>query len=249
MNMLLNPGGHWLAASILALLAFAPLQDNGATKPENGRQAMASEQKVRPAAVAGSFYPADAKELSAMMDDFLSRVTTLRIADPILAAVAPHAGYVYSGPVAAYTFAQLKGSNFKRVVVIAPTHYVSFDYTAVYDGDAYATPLGNVPVDKAFARELVKMSATMQLSDKGHQFTADAPEHSVEVQLPWLQKVLGSFEVVPIVMGDQSYESSRALGVALAKLIQKEGARRDTGAGQLRSLPLSSLRRCGDDRS
>ena len=72
------------------------------------------------------------------------------------------------GPVAAYTYAQLKGRGYKRVVVIAPSHYVAFDYTIIYDGDAYATPLGNVPVDKAFARELQKMSSTMKLSGEGH---------------------------------------------------------------------------------
>jgi AmmeMemoRadiSam system protein A len=72
------------------------------------------------------------------------------------------------------------------------------------------------------------MSSTMQLSDKGHQATADAPEHSVEVQLPWLQKVLGNFEIVPIVMGDQSYENSHALGVALAKLIKAGGKEDET---------------------
>jgi AmmeMemoRadiSam system protein B/AmmeMemoRadiSam system protein A len=99
---------------------------------------------------------------------------------------------------------------------------VGFDFTSVYDGDAYMTPLGKVPVDKEFARRLAKMSSTMQLSDKGHQATADAPEHSVEVQLPWLQKVLGNFELVPIVMGDTSYESSRALGVALAKMLRND---------------------------
>jgi hypothetical protein len=75
-------------------------------------------------------------------------------------------------------------------------------------------------VDKAFARQLVKMSPTMRLSSEGHDPTPAGAEHAVEVQLPWLQRVLGQFTVVPIVMGDQSYESSRALGVALAKLIQ-----------------------------
>jgi AmmeMemoRadiSam system protein A/AmmeMemoRadiSam system protein B len=100
---------------------------------------------------------------------------------------------------------------------------VSFDFSSVYDGDAYVTPLGNVPVDKAFAQKLVKMSSTMKLSSQGHDPTSAGGEHAVEVQLPWLQKVLGNLEVVPIVMGNQSYESSRALGVALAKLIKKEG--------------------------
>jgi AmmeMemoRadiSam system protein B/AmmeMemoRadiSam system protein A len=212
MNIVLTPSAFWLAAPLLALLVFTPIKhDGGGDQP-----------KVRQAAVAGGFYPADAKVLSAMMDDFLAKVTGPQITDPILAVVAPHAGYEYSGPVAAYTYAQLKGHKYARVVVIAPTHYVAFDFTSVYDGDAYATPLGNVPVDKAFARELVKMSSTMQLSSQGHDPTSAGGEHAVEVQLPWLQKVLGDFQVVPIVMGDQSYENSRALGVALAKLIKKE---------------------------
>ncbi len=218
MNIAMHPGAFLVVAPLLALLVFTPIKHDSAP----------GQQRVRQAAVAGSFYPADPKVLSAMIDGMLAKVTGPQITDPILAVVAPHAGYEYSGPVAAYTYAQLKGHKYTRVVVIAPTHYVSFDFTSVYDGDAYATPLGNVPVDKAFAEKLAKMSSTMQLSDKGHQATADAPEHSVEVQLPWLQKVLGNFELVPIVMGDTSYESSRALGVALAKLIKSEGKEGDT---------------------
>ena len=180
----------------------------------------AGPQKVRQAGVAGGFYPADPKVLTAMIDDMLAQATPPPIHDPILAVVAPHAGYQYSGPVAAYTYAELKGRKFSRVVVIAPSHYEAFDFTSVYEGDAYATPLGKVPVDKAFARQLAKMSSTMQLSSRGHDPTSAGAEHAIEVQLPWLQRVLGDFQLVPIVMGDQSYESSRALGVALAKLIR-----------------------------
>jgi AmmeMemoRadiSam system protein B/AmmeMemoRadiSam system protein A len=213
MNIDLNPSSLWLAAPLLALLVFTPIKHVSA----------GDQPKVRQAAVAGSFYPADPKELSAMIDGLLAKVTAPQITDPIIAVVAPHAGYEYSGPVAAYTYAQLKGHMYARVVVIAPTHHVAFDFTSVYEGDAYATPLGNVPVDKVFAQKLVKMSSTMKFSSQGHDPTSAGGEHAVEVQLPWLQKVLGNFEVVPIVMGDQSYESSRALGVALAKLIKKEG--------------------------
>jgi AmmeMemoRadiSam system protein B/AmmeMemoRadiSam system protein A len=213
MNIAMNSTVVLMAMPLLALLVFAPLKYVNA----------GDQPKVRQAAVAGSFYPADPKELSAMMDGFLAKVSEPQITDPILAVVAPHAGYQYSGPTAAHTYAQLKGHKYTRVVVIAPSHYVSFDYSSVYDGDAYATPLGNVPVDKEFAQKLVKMSSTMKLSSQGHDPTSEGGEHAVEVQLPWLQKVLGNFEVVPIVMGDQSYENSRALGVALAKLIKKEG--------------------------
>ena len=200
----------WITAPLLALLVMAPLPwVRGAASP-----------KVRLAGVAGSFYPADPKALSATIDEMLARATPPPIIAPILAVVAPHAGYQYSGPVAAYTYAALKGRKFSRVVVIAPSHYEAFDFTSVYEGDAYATPLGTVQVDKAFARQLVKMSPTMQLSSQGHDPTPAGAEHAIEVQLPWLQRVLGEFELVPIVMGDQSYENSRALGVALAKLIQ-----------------------------
>ena len=201
---------YWLAASLVALLAIAPLQQVQAASP----------QKVRQAGVAGSFYPADPKALLAMIDDLLAHATPPPIHDPILAVVAPHAGYQFTGPVVAYTYAELKGRKFSRVVVIAPSHYVAFDFTSIYDGDAYATPLGTVQVDKAFARQLVKMSPTMRLSSQGHDATSAGAEHAIEVQLPWLQRVLGNFQLVPIVTGDQSYENSRALGVALAKLIE-----------------------------
>jgi hypothetical protein len=152
----------------------------------------------------------------------LAHVAEPPITDRILAVVAPHAGYQYSGPVAAYTYAALRGRKFSRVVVIAPSHYESFGFSSVFEGDAYATPLGLVHVDKAFARKLASMSSTLRLSSQGHDATSAGAEHAIEVQLPWLQRVLGDFELVPVVMGDQSYESSRALGVALAKLIQSE---------------------------
>jgi AmmeMemoRadiSam system protein B/AmmeMemoRadiSam system protein A len=214
----------WFMTQCIALAVTVPILHVRAAEG-------AGEQKVRPAAVAGAFYPADPQVLSKTIDDMLAKAAPppvdSTIESTIIAAVAPHAGYPYSGPVAAWTYAAIEreasaGHKYSRVVVIAPTHYVGFDFTSVYDGDAYTTPLGQVPVDKKFARELAKMSSTIQLSDKGHQATADAPEHSVEVQLPWLQKILGNFELVPIVMGDTSYGSSRALGVALAKMLRDD---------------------------
>ena len=200
----------WAAGLLLAMLAVVTPQCSRAGSPEN----------VRPAAVAGGFYPADSKALSAMMDEMLARASVPKISDPILAVVAPHAGYQYSGPVAAYTYAALKGRKFSRVVVIAPSHFEAFGFTSVYDGDAYATPLGTIAVDKSFAQQLAKMGPSIKLSSRGHTPTPQGAEHAIEVELPWLQRVLGNFQLVPVVMGDQSYESSRALGVALAKLIQ-----------------------------
>ncbi len=146
----------WLMTQCIALLVTAPILHVRAAEDATG------QQKVRPAAVAGAFYPADPKELSQMIDDMLAKATPPPVDGEILAAVAPHAGYPYSGPVAAWTYAALKGHKYSRVVVIAPSHYVAFDFTSVYDGDAYTTPLGQVPVDKEFARRLAKMSSTIR---------------------------------------------------------------------------------------
>ncbi|MGD0771409.1 MAG: AmmeMemoRadiSam system protein B [Candidatus Solibacter sp.] len=174
--------------------------------------------KIRPPAVAGSFYPADPKELGSMFDGVLAKAAPTPL-ENVVALVAPHAGYPYSGPVAAYSYALLKGRKYDRVVVIAPSHYEAFGFSSVYDGAAYTTPFGQVPVDQAFAAKLAKASPLIKLSGAGHTPSADRPEHALEVQLPFLQRVIGQFQLVPIIMGDQSYDACRALGVALAKLV------------------------------
>ncbi len=179
----------------------------------------AQPQKVRPAANAGAFYPADPKELSGMLDGFLAKAKVPDIKD-VVAVVCPHAGYVYSGGVAGHSYELLKGRKVERVVVIAPSHLEAFPFSAIYDGTAYSTPLGQVPVDTAFAAALAKSSKLIQISGRGHNPSGDRAEHAVEVQIPFLQKVLGQFKLVPIVMGDQDYEVCRALGLALAKNIR-----------------------------
>jgi len=181
----------------------------------------AGPQKTRPPAVAGSFYPGDAKELAKVVDGFLAKAVVEPLAGPLVALVAPHAGYEYSGQVAAHAFALLKGRKIDRVVVISPCHIEAFEFSAIYDGDAYATPLGPIPIDKEFARRLVAQSPLIKISGRGHGIVQGRGEHSLEVELPFLQRVLGSFKLVPIVMGDQRYEVERALGVALAKAIQQ----------------------------
>ena len=175
--------------------------------------------KVRQPAVAGTFYPSDPQELAKMIDDFLAKAAPPPL-DNVVAIVAPHAGYIYSGGVAAYSYALVKGRKFDRVVVVAPSHFEAFDFSSVYDGSAYATPLGNVPVDQAFAAKLAKMSSSIKLSGVAHTPGPGRLEHALEVQLPFLQRTVGQFMLVPIVMGDQSYDSCRALGAALAKLVQ-----------------------------
>lgn len=178
------------------------------------------KERVHSPAVAGAFYPADPKELTKMVDEFLARAPAAAIKDPILALIVPHAGYIYSGGVAAQAYAQLKGRKPERVVVVSPSHIEAFNFAAVYDGDAYATPLGSIPVDKAFAAKLAAQSPLIKLSSRGHTSSGGQSEHALEVQLPFLQRVLGQFKLVPIIMGEQNYETCRVLGVALAKLAQ-----------------------------
>ena len=177
-------------------------------------------EQIRPAAVAGAFYPADPKELAAMVDGFVAHASVPAPSGEIVALVAPHAGYPFSGGVAGHSYAMLKGRPTHRVVVIAPSHFEAFSFTSVYDGDAYSTPLGKVPVDKGFAQKLVSLNPEIQLSSHGHVPTAEGREHALEDELPFLQRVLGDFQLVPIIMGEQSYPASRALGVALAELIR-----------------------------
>jgi MEMO1 family protein len=176
---------------------------------------------VRPAAVAGAFYPADARELAHMVDGFVAQAAPPPVPN-LVAIVAPHAGYQYAGHVAGWSYALLKGRHYRRVVVIAPSHYESFPFAAVFDGAAYTTPLGRVPIDRAFANKLAAASPLVRLSSRGHTPDADKREHSVEVQLPFLQRVLGDFQLVAVVMGEQDYATCRALGLALAKLAGPE---------------------------
>lgn len=182
-----------------------------------------NEGKVRKTMVAGSFYPADPGELAQMVDSFLAKVSTPKNPGQLIGLIAPHAGYVYSGHVAAEAYAQLKGRIIERVIVISPSHVDAFEGIAIYDGDAYATPLGNIPVDKDFALKLARQSSRLALSSRGHEtIYRGRGEHALEVHLPFLQRVLGDFVLVPLVMGDQNYETCRDLGKALARLIRDE---------------------------
>jgi hypothetical protein len=177
-------------------------------------------EEVRQPAVAGSFYPQEPRQLAATVDGLIAAAGVPAINEPIVALIAPHAGYAFSGPVAAHSYALLKGRKVHRVVLIGPSHFDGFPFSSVYEGDMYATPLGSVPVDKVFARKLADLSPLIKLSSRGHVPFQGQAEHSLEVQIPFLQRTLTDFELVPIVMGEQSYEASRALGVALAELIR-----------------------------
>jgi AmmeMemoRadiSam system protein B/AmmeMemoRadiSam system protein A len=209
-----------LLASILAIDACAG--ETGETEQAQSRDS----GKIRPPAVAGSFYTDDPDELAQTVDELLAGVEGRKVSGRLVALVSPHAGYVYSGHVAAESYALLRGREIDRVVVISPSHVESFRGAAVYDGDGYATPLGVVAVDTEFAARMAEASPAIALSGNGHDHARGARgEHALEIQLPFLQRVLGDdFQLVPVVMGDRKYETCRALGVALADLIGDDDA-------------------------
>ena len=152
---------------------------------------------LRPAAVAGTFYPADPRELRADVDALLATAAPAS-GRPPKALVAPHAGYVYAGPVAASAFRQLELARrpARRVVLVGPSHFVGFEGLAAPASEAFATPLGPVAVDRAALAAIADLPQVM-VSDRAH-----AREHSLEVELPFLQCVLGEFALVPLVVGD-----------------------------------------------
>ncbi len=179
---------------------------------------------VRMPAVAGMFYPDNPKVLSKMIDEFLSETEKV-ISGEIGGLVSPHAGYVYSGPVAAWSYRQILGETYDVVVVISPSHFEYFSGSSIYPGEYYETPLGKIKIDRKLAQSIVDNSSTVQLSEKGHHvdFTGRG-EHALEVQLPFLQKVLGDFLLVPIVMAEQNLPNVEDLARALAKTLKGKKA-------------------------
>jgi AmmeMemoRadiSam system protein B len=154
--------------------------------------------RIREAAVAGSFYPAGPGELRATVDRLLDSVPDTVGAAPKAprALIVPHAGYVYSGPVAATAYARLRPHRefYRRVLLLGPAHHVAFDGLALSTASAFRTPLGDVPLDSAAAAALEHPA--VRVFDAAHR-----PEHSLEVQLPFLQCVLGPFTLLPLLVG------------------------------------------------
>jgi len=156
--------------------------------------------RTRPPAVAGMFYPAGADALSQQVDTMLTQVSSSVAIHP-KALIAPHAGYIYSGPVAASAYALLQGmEHIRRVMLLGPVHRVPVSGLALPEADSFSTPLGDIPLDKE------AMESIAQLPQVVWSEAAHAMEHSLEVHLPFLQRVLGEFQLVPLALGDASPE-------------------------------------------
>jgi len=173
----------------------------------------AREEGVRRPAVAGDFYPEDPAELAGLVDSFLQdrKPTPGR---PI-ALIVPHAGYPYSGRVAAAAYAELRGQQYDAVILIGPNHYLEdFFGVAVYAQGSFETPLGPVPVDAELAGAILKDEPGFE-----DDLTLHAREHSLEVQLPFLQRVLPGTPIVPILIGQPTPENLQALTKTLTRVL------------------------------
>ncbi|MBI3742432.1 MAG: AmmeMemoRadiSam system protein B [Chloroflexi bacterium] len=178
---------------------------------------MSTRIDIRKSFIAGTWYPGTRDELARMVDDLLARVPTPSAQTEPLALIAPHAGYAYSGQTAAYAYKQLSNRDFDRVVILGPSHSEDFGAFAISAKKFYATPLGDVELDADFILELEsKLRVTRVPNDR---------EHSLEIQLPFLQRVLSSFKIIPImlsrpfyIVGPDAYTHCQKLAFALAEM-------------------------------
>ncbi|MDD8025254.1 MAG: AmmeMemoRadiSam system protein B [Acidobacteriota bacterium] len=173
---------------------------------------LALAQGVRKPVWAGQFYDADGTRLGRQIEGFLAAASPARPAGTIRALIVPHAGYDYSGRMAGLGYKLVQGSDYETVVILGPSHRVDFRGASIWPDGAFATPLGEAAVDSEAARELAKAT--------GFRFVpeAHAQEHSVEVQVPFIQKALPKARIVPIVLGRPEESTMRALAAALAGL-------------------------------
>ncbi len=167
---------------------------------------------LRPPAVAGAFYPEDASVLQRDIDDFLANAPPPDIKGEIKALIAPHAGYIYSGQVAAFAYKALEGRSYSAIIVLAPSHYTSFSGASIYKGEGYQLPTGVVPIQQELSQRITEQSKLINFVPAAH-----AREHSLEVQLPFLQRVQPGFQLVPMLMGGQDWETCGRLARAIVQ--------------------------------
>jgi AmmeMemoRadiSam system protein B/AmmeMemoRadiSam system protein A len=176
-----------------------------------------SNTPVKEPAVAGSFYPADKKELTRMVDGFLSGAERNSASGRLIALIAPHAGYIYSGAIAGQTYKQLENRNIDTVILIGPSHHTSFNGASVYEKGRMKTPLGLIEIDHKIAGSLIN-------KDEDVTFYAEAfkKEHSLEVQLPFIQRALKKkVKIVPVLVGTPTARSYNFLTSRLTQIMRE----------------------------
>lgn len=177
---------------------------------------------IRPSPLAGRWYPDDATTLGRLVDGYLDAASGDARGSSIRGVIAPHAGLRFSGPVAGHSFQAVRGIRFDLAVILGPSHHANENPLLTCGHDAFETPLGTVAVDRAAVDQLdanLKQSLGFGLTP-----VRNDPEHSIEMELPFLQRALGEFAVLPVVLVNQSSRTCRALGEALAKTLADKNA-------------------------
>ncbi len=178
---------------------------------------MKREMNIRHSIIAGSWYPGNPSVLKKEINGYLDRADVSDVKGNLIGVVSPHAGYMYSGPVAAYAYKNLKDRGINTVIMVGPSHRAFFNGVAAYGSGAWETPLGQVEIDKELAYAIIEGDKTF-VSDLPQ---AHAQEHSLEIQLPFLQTVLNSsFKIVPLMLFDHSLASCQKLAQAVFKAAQ-----------------------------
>jgi AmmeMemoRadiSam system protein B len=168
-------------------------------------------ENVRRSVVAGSWYPGTERQLQKTVQGYLDNVEKEKLEGEVIGLISPHAGYIYSGQVAAYAYKQLEGASYDVVAVISPVHRVPLGRFAITSAAAYETPLGLVKLDGELVAALEEKVRINRVSHDG--------EHSLEIQLPFLQVALGDFCLLPVMIGESSFEAGEELGTALAEVL------------------------------
>ena len=175
-----------------------------------------SLEQIRESVIAGSWYPGNASRLQQEIQAYLNQASAEDFKGQLVALISPHAGYRYSGQVAAYAYKILERQKFSTVIVIAPSHRSYFRGVSVYDRGGYRTPLGVVPLDQEFISALKEREGRIQYVPEAH-----SQEHSLEIQLPFLQVLLPGFKLVPLVMGKQDFVTCQWLAEAVGDCLEK----------------------------
>lgn len=178
---------------------------------------------LRPSPIAGSWYESERKALAREVDAYMDAAQLPGLAGEVMAVIAPHAGHRYSGPVAGFAFAAVRGTAPELVAVLSPFHNFHHSPLLTADHDAYATPLGTVDIDRLALEQL----ATKLAAAGGPEITriSNDPEHSLEIELPFLQRALASaWSLLPIMVRTQDASACRLLGKVLAEVLQDRSA-------------------------
>jgi hypothetical protein len=180
---------------------------------------METKLDTRPSPIAGQWYPGDPRRLANSVDQYIQQASLPELSGEVIAIIAPHAGHVYSGPVAGYAFAALKGLQPELVAVVSPMHHPYPQPLLTTAHQAYETPLGVIPVDVAALQALDQV-----LVDKlgyGLAFVRRDPEHSLEIEMPFLQRCFpAGFNLLPVMVRDVRLPVMEALGLALAAVLK-----------------------------